>query len=75
MDSIPDFENTYARDLPGLYVAWQPAAAPAPRLLFLDDALAAELGFGDAGALRGPRGAAFFSGNALPAGAEPIAQA
>ena len=75
VDSIPDFENTYARDLPGLYVAWQPAAAPAPRLLFLDDALAAELGFGDAGALRGPRGAAFFSGNALPAGAEPIAQA
>lgn len=35
------FDNTYARDLPGFYVAWQPAAVPAPRLLFLNQALAA----------------------------------
>ena len=68
------FDNSYARELPGLYVRWQPSAAPAPRLLYFNDALAAELGL-DADVLRGPDGAAFFAGNALPAGAEPIAQA
>ena len=68
------FDNSYARELPGLYVRWQPSAAPAPRLLYFNDALAAELGL-DAEVLRGPDGAAFFAGNALPAGAEPIAQA
>ena len=71
------FDNSYARELPGTYVAWQPAAVPAPRLLFLNDALAAELGFDAAAvaALHGPEGAALFAGNALPDGAEPIAQA
>ncbi len=69
-----DFDNTYARDLPGLSIAWQPAAAPAPRLLFLNVALAAELGL-DPAALAGAEGAALFAGNALPDGAEPVAQA
>ena len=68
------FDNTYARQLPGSYVAWQPVAVPAPRLLFLNDALAAELGL-DAATLRGPEAAAIFAGNALPTDAEPIAQA
>ncbi len=68
------FDNSYARDLPGLYVAWKPAPAPAPRLLFLNEALAAELGL-DPAALRGDAGAAIFAGNQLPEGAEPIAQA
>jgi uncharacterized protein YdiU (UPF0061 family) len=68
------FDNTYARDLPGLYVAWKPAAVPAPRLLFLNHDLAAELGL-DAQALRGAEGAALFAGNAVPEGAEPLAQA
>src|SRR5262245_52260562 len=68
------FDNTYARELPGFYVAWQPAVVPAPRLLYLNDPLALELGL-DPAALRGPEGAALFAGNALPAGAEPIAQA
>lgn len=68
------FDNTYARDLPGFYTAWQPATVPAPRLLFLNDALAAELGL-DAPALRSVEGANLFAGNALPEGAEPIAQA
>ncbi|HSB25723.1 MAG TPA: YdiU family protein [Burkholderiaceae bacterium] len=68
------FDNSYARELPGAYVAWRPAAVPAPRLLFFNDALAAELGL-DAQALRGPDGAALFAGNALPTDAEPIAQA
>jgi len=68
------FDNTYARDLQGFYVPWQPTAAPAPRLLFLNHALAEELGL-DGASLDGPEGAAVFAGNALPEGAEPIAQA
>ncbi len=68
------FDNTYVRELPGFYAPWQPAIAPAPQLLYLNDALDAELGLG-AAALPPDEAAAVFSGNALPAGAEPIAQA
>ncbi|WP_341888827.1 YdiU family protein [Variovorax sp. YR752] len=68
------FDNSYARELPGFYVAGQPAPAPAPQLLFLNDALASELRL-DATALRGADGAALFAGNVLPDDAEPIAQA
>jgi len=68
------FDNRFVRDLPGACVAWQPAAAPAPRLLFLNHALTDELGL-DAASLHGEAGAALFSGNRLPPGAEPVAQA
>lgn len=68
------FDNSYARDLPGAYVPWKPTPAPAPRLLYLNEPLADELGL-DAAALRGPEGAALFAGNAVPEGAAPIAQA
>ncbi|HSM21749.1 MAG TPA: YdiU family protein, partial [Rubrivivax sp.] len=68
------FDNTYARELQGLYVAWPPAAVPAPRLLFLNRELALDLGL-DAAALAGPEGAALFAGNLVPEGAEPLAQA
>ena len=68
------FDNTYARELPGTYVAWPPAAAPAPKLLFVNRMLAAELGI-DAAALDGPEAVAVFAGNTVPTGAEPIAQA
>ena len=68
------FDNSYARELPGMYVAWPPASAPAPRLLWLNEPLARELGL-DPQALRGDEGAALFAGNRLPAGATPIAQA
>ncbi len=73
MRPIP-FDNSYARDLPGFYAAWQPALAPAPRLLYGNAALAEQLGLG-AAAVQGPEAAARWSGNALPAGAEPLAQA
>jgi uncharacterized protein YdiU (UPF0061 family) len=73
-DTAFRFDNSYARDLPGCYVAWPPAPVKAPRLLFLNRELAEELRLGlaahDEAAL-----AAIFSGNALPAGAMPIAQA
>jgi serine/tyrosine/threonine adenylyltransferase len=68
------FDNTYARELPGFYAAVQPAAAPAPRLLFLNEPLAVELRL-DPATLSGPEGAALFAGNALPDDAQPIAQA
>jgi len=68
------FDNSYARDLEGFYVPWQPAAVPAPRLLKLNRALADELGL-DAGALAGAAGAAIFAGNRVPEGAAPLAQA
>lgn len=73
MLNIP-FDNSYARDLPGLYTACRPALAPAPALLYLNRALAEELGL-DADTLDGPAGAALFAGNTLPQGAEPLAQA
>ncbi len=68
------FDNSYARDLPGFYVPWKPAAVPAPRLLYLNTALAEELGL-DAAALQSDDGAALFAGNLVPEGAEPLAQA
>ena len=68
------FDNTYARELPGAFAAWKPAAAPEPRLLFANHALTAELGL-PAEALTGPDAAALFAGNLLPEDAEPIAQA
>jgi uncharacterized protein YdiU (UPF0061 family) len=68
------FDNTYARDLPGFYVPWKPATVPAPRLLYLNRDLATELGL-EPDALSGDEGAALFAGNAVPEGAEPLAQA
>lgn len=68
------FDNTYARELEGFYVAWKPAVAPAPSLVYFDDALAADLGL-DVTHLDDEARAQLFSGNALPAGAQPLAQA
>jgi uncharacterized protein YdiU (UPF0061 family) len=67
------FDNSYARDLPGTYIAQGPAPAPAPRLLRLNAALAIELGI-DPDRLE-PQAAMIFSGAALAPGAQPIAQA
>jgi uncharacterized protein YdiU (UPF0061 family) len=68
------FDNSYARDLAGFYVPCQPERVPAPELLFFNHGLAEELRLGlgahDPAAL-----AAIFSGNRLPEGATPIAQA
>ncbi|MGE4239230.1 protein adenylyltransferase SelO [Ramlibacter sp.] len=78
MHSLPApafrFDNTYARELSALAVPWKPAAAAAPRLLYLNRELAGTLGL-DADALSGAAGASLFAGNVLPEGAEPIAQA
>src|SRR5437867_4441654 len=68
------FDNSYARELPGLAVPWQPARVPAPSMLYFNRALAEELGL-DPDALVGDRATAIFSGNEVPEGATPIAQA
>ncbi|MBD3787198.1 MAG: YdiU family protein [Sphingomonadales bacterium] len=70
----PQFDNSYAR-LPDRFFARQaPTPVAAPRLIALNRPLAARLGL-DTDWLAGPEGLAMLSGNALPAGAEPIAQA
>jgi uncharacterized protein YdiU (UPF0061 family) len=69
-----EFDNSFVRDLPGLYEPWQAALAPAPRLLVLNEELATELGV-DADALRAPDGVAVLVGNATSHGASPVAQA
>ena len=68
------FDNSYVRELEGLYEPWQATPAPAPRLLVLNEDLATELG-ADPDALRAPEGVAVLVGNAIPDGASPVAQA
>ena len=68
------FDNSFARELPELYVDWQAAPVPAPRLLALNDQLAAEVGL-DPDVLRSPDGVAMLAGNIAPTGAAPIAMA
>jgi serine/tyrosine/threonine adenylyltransferase len=69
-----EFDNSFVRDLTGLYEPWQAAPAPAPRLLILNEELARELGV-DADALRAPDGVAVLIGTATAPGASPVAQA
>ncbi|MGL4280699.1 MAG: protein adenylyltransferase SelO, partial [Albidovulum sp.] len=68
------FDNSYAR-LPDRFYARQPAEKVAePRLIAVNERLAARLGL-DAAALTGPDWLQVFAGNAVPEGAEPLAQA
>jgi serine/tyrosine/threonine adenylyltransferase len=68
------FDNSFARELEGFYTPWRPVAAPSPRLLFLNRSLADDLGL-DVASPADAALAAMFTGNALPVGAEPLAQA
>ncbi|WP_244929047.1 protein adenylyltransferase SelO [Nocardioides sp. W7] len=63
----------FARELPELALAWQAEATPEPRLLVLNEPLAAELGL-DAAALRTPAGLGLLTGTRPPEGATPVAQ-
>ncbi|MBN9670866.1 protein adenylyltransferase SelO [Roseibium aggregatum] len=67
------FDNSYARELPGFYVAWEGAKVPAPELVLLNRPLAEDLGL-DANQLETAEGAAIFTGAEKPAGASPLAQ-
>ena len=72
--NVFSFDNTYARDLEGMYVPWKAAEVAEPKLIKLNHALADELGL-DAEALDSPEGAQIFSGKKLPEGTATIAQA
>lgn len=68
------FDNSFVRDLPGLFERWSASSAPTPRLLAFNDTLAQELGL-DPAELRSPEGVEVLVGNSVPDGAEPVAQA
>lgn len=55
-------------------IPWKAEVVPDPRLLVLNEPLAAELGF-DPEFLEGPEGLPLLIGNAVPDGATPVAQA
>lgn len=68
------FDNSYARLPETFYARLNPEPVREPELVVFNKALAAFLGL-NAQALNGDRGAAVFSGNRLPEGSEPLAQA
>src|ERR1700759_4138293 len=67
------FEDSYAREVPGLSVPWKAAPAPAPELLALNGELAAELGV-DPAQLREPAGLELLLGQ-VPERVTTVAQA
>ena len=69
-----EFDNSFVRDMGGLYEPWGASSAPDPQLLVLNDELASELGV-DPDALGAPDGVAVLVGNAVCPGASPVAQA
>ncbi|GAA3913849.1 protein adenylyltransferase SelO [Microbacterium invictum] len=66
--------SQFARDLPELAVAWQAQESLEPRLMILNEPLAAELGWSPA-YLRTGDGVRLLIGNLIPDGAAPVAQA
>ena len=67
------FEDSYAREVPGLCLPWTAAPAPAPELLVLNEELAVELAV-DPAELREPPGVALLAGQ-TPEGVTTVAQA
>jgi serine/tyrosine/threonine adenylyltransferase len=67
-------DNRFARELPEMAVSWQAEAPPDPRLLVLNERLAAELGL-DTDWLQSDDGVRFLVGAQTPDGATPVAQA
>ncbi|MCW2997646.1 MAG: hypothetical protein JWN65_1195 [Solirubrobacterales bacterium] len=70
---LPFADQTYLRDLKGLYVPWTASAAPAPELLVLNEDLARDLG-ADPEALRTPDGIALLLGTTPPGDVTTVAQ-
>ncbi|MDT5350832.1 MAG: serine/tyrosine/threonine adenylyltransferase [Mycobacterium sp.] len=67
-------QDRFFRELPELAVRWEAETLAEPRLLALNEPLAAELGL-DASWLRSSDGLRFLVGNLIPNGAVPVAQA
>ncbi len=68
------FDNSYKRLPEDFFVRLKPVPVRAAKLVVLNEALARFLGL-DPDVLKGEQGAAVFSGNVIPQGAEPLAQA
>ncbi len=73
MSALLPLQNTYAETLDGLYYPLEPEGFPEPTLVAFNAALADELGL-DSEAVR-KAAASLFSGNTVPDGARPLAQA
>jgi uncharacterized protein YdiU (UPF0061 family) len=71
---VPAFDNSYARLPDRFYARLAPTPVSTPRLVKLNEALAAELGL-DPEELASPEGVAMLAGNAVPTGSKPIALA
>ena len=68
------FENSYARLPEAFYARLNPVPVRMPKIVILNEALARFLGL-NPDIFEGDEGAAVFSGNRIPEGAEPLAQA
>jgi uncharacterized protein YdiU (UPF0061 family) len=66
--------DRFSRELPEMAVRWRAEVPPDPRLLVLNERLAADLGL-DANWLRSDDGVRFLAGALVPEGATPVAQA
>jgi uncharacterized protein YdiU (UPF0061 family) len=73
-DAAVVLDDRFSRELPEMAVRWQAEKAPDPRLLVLNERLAADLGL-DAEWLQSAQGVRFLVGNLVPGGATPVAQA
>ncbi len=67
------FDNSYGRLPERFYARQGPAPVPAPKMVKVNDDLARELGI-DPDVLRSDDGVAVLAGNAVPEGADPLAQ-
>jgi len=68
------FDNSYARLSEGFFVRTDPSPVSSPGWIAFNRDLSDELGL-DSEALDSDEGLAYFSGNSLPPGAEPLAMA
>jgi uncharacterized protein YdiU (UPF0061 family) len=73
-DTSVVLDDRFSRELPEMAVRWRAEVAPDPRLLVLNERLAADLGL-DADWLGVPEGVRFLVGGLVPDGATPVAQA
>jgi len=69
-----NFDNSYVQLPEAFHVRLNPEPVRVPKLVIFNEALAQFLGL-NPDALKGDAGAAVFSGNTIPEGAEPLAQA
>ncbi|XKH57786.1 YdiU family protein [Citricoccus nitrophenolicus] len=78
MSRIPQptlsLQANFASDLPELAIPWQAEEAPEPRLLVVNEPLAADLGLNPEW-LRSQDGNGLLTGNRVPEDASPVAQA